>query len=90
MPSHLQPWLHVCCIWTAPETLSSMGTKWNAADISAYEALGRLLYREWDPIGIFAMNGPDDEYQSYLCVWWTAALRSTPSLTICTGLNGRR
>lgn len=47
-----------------------MGTKSNAQDASAYEALDRLLFREWDPIGVSALDGPDDEYRAYLPEFW--------------------
>ena len=47
-----------------------MGKKWSTEDVSAYEALDRLLFSEWDPIGICAMNGPKDEYTSYLPEFW--------------------
>jgi hypothetical protein len=29
------------------------------------EAIKKLLLREWDPIGIVEMGGPDDEYDEY-------------------------
>jgi hypothetical protein len=28
------------------------------------------LFREWDPIGVSAMDGPEDEYRSYLPDFW--------------------
>lgn len=49
---------------------ADMGTKFNAQDASAYEALDRLLFREWDPIGVYAFDGPDDEYRAYLPEFW--------------------
>lgn len=47
-----------------------MGTKLSAEDAGAYEALDRLLYRQWDPIGIYDLDGPDDEYRAYLPGFW--------------------
>jgi hypothetical protein len=47
-----------------------MGTKSPPREASAYEALDRLLFREWDPIGVYALNGPDDEYRAYLPEFW--------------------
>jgi hypothetical protein len=47
-----------------------MGTKSNAQDASAYETLDRLLFREWDPIGVYAIDGPEDEYRAYLPEFW--------------------
>ena len=48
-----------------------MGTKLSSQDASAYEALDRLLFREWDPIGVHNIDGPEDEYQAYLPHFWT-------------------
>jgi len=45
-----------------PRQSPSMGTKLSPQDASAYEALDRLLYREWDPIGISGA-APEDEYR---------------------------
>lgn len=47
-----------------------MGTRLNAQDASAYEALDRLLYREWDPIGLYDSGCPEDEYREYLPDFW--------------------
>jgi hypothetical protein len=47
-----------------------MGTKLSAEDAGAYEALDRLLFRQWDPIGVYEMDGPDNEYQAYLPRFW--------------------
>lgn len=46
-----------------------MGTRLNAQDAGAYEALDRLLFREWDPFGIYP-DGPEDEYRAYLPEFW--------------------
>lgn len=64
-----------------------MGTKWNAADTSAYEALDRLLYREWDPIGVSESNGPDDEYRSYLSEFWRLVDSGAPEHAIADYLH---
>ena len=50
--------------------MGNMGTKLPASEASAYEALDRLLYREWDPIGVHGLDGPDSEYQTYLPGFW--------------------
>ncbi|MDO9337532.1 MAG: hypothetical protein Q7T61_14120 [Caulobacter sp.] len=47
-----------------------MGTKLTAEDAGAYEALDRLLFRQWDPIGVYGIDGPEDEYRSYLPHFW--------------------
>lgn len=30
-----------------------------------YESVRRILWEEWDPIGVNKLGGPDDEYDSY-------------------------
>tara|TARA_R110002167_G_scaffold67405_13_gene190569 strand:- start:1883 stop:2185 length:303 start_codon:yes stop_codon:yes gene_type:complete len=47
-----------------------MGIKLSAEDAGAYEALDRLLFRQWDPIGVYDLDGPDDEYRAYLPRFW--------------------
>ncbi len=47
-----------------------MGTKLSADDAGAYEALDRLLFRQWDPIGVYDFDGPEDEYRAYLPRFW--------------------
>ena len=47
-----------------------MGTKHGAEDAGDYEALDRPLFRQWDPIGVYDMDGPDDEYRAYLPRFW--------------------
>jgi hypothetical protein len=47
-----------------------MGTKLSAEDAGAYEALDRLLFRQWDPIGVYDADEPDDEYRAYLPRFW--------------------
>ena len=47
-----------------------MGTKLSAEDAGSYEALDRLLFRQWDPIGVYDADGPDDEYRAYLPRFW--------------------
>jgi hypothetical protein len=51
-----------------PESI--MSTVSISHESSAYEALDRLLFREWDPLGVYAFNGPDDEYRDYLPEFW--------------------
>lgn len=34
-------------------------------DRDLYERVCRLLWEEWDPIGVKALGGPNDEYDSY-------------------------
>ena len=31
-----------------------------------WRLVDRVLWEEWDPIGVNAMGGPDDEYRSYV------------------------
>jgi hypothetical protein len=46
-----------------------MGTKLSPEDAGAYEALDSLLFRQWDPIGVYGF-GPEDEYRAYLPQFW--------------------
>lgn len=55
-----------------------MGMKLCAEDASAYEALDRLLFRQWDPIGVYDMDGPDDEYRAYLLRFWELVRSGSP------------
>lgn len=49
-----------------------MGTKLSAEDAGAYEALDRLLFRQWDPIGVSDVEGwAEDEYRAYLPRFWS-------------------
>ncbi|OHV80417.1 hypothetical protein [Rhizobium sp. LCM 4573] len=64
-----------------------MGTKSSAADAGAYEALDRLLYREWDPIGIYPLDGPDDEYRAYLPEFWQLVAGGADELAIAEYLG---
>ena len=47
-----------------------MGTKLGLQDASAYEAIDRLLWREWDPIGVNDLWEAQNEYQAYLPSFW--------------------
>ena len=51
-----------------------------------YEAVKRLLWEEWDPIGVRSLGGPDDEYDSYALEVWAMIQRSTPAPEIATYL----
>jgi hypothetical protein len=55
-----------------------MGTKLTAEDVSAYEALDRLLFRQWDPIGLYTFDGPEDEYRMYLHQFWQLVSDGAP------------
>lgn len=47
-----------------------MKTFLSSHEASAYEALDRLLFTEWDPLRMSVYGGPDDEYRSYLPELW--------------------
>lgn len=52
-----------------------MGTKLSIEDAGAYEALDRLLFRQWDPIGVSDMDGwAEDEYRAYLPRVWSMVI----------------
>lgn len=36
------------------------------AHAQLYVKVARLLWEDWDPIGVNSMNGPDDEYNMYV------------------------
>lgn len=48
-----------------------MGMKFSPEDAGAYEAMDRLLYRQWDPIGVRDIVEAEDEYRMYLPGFWT-------------------
>lgn len=45
-----------------------MGKKLPADQLKLYQSLDELLFFDWDPIGVSAMEGGRDEYHSYLPV----------------------
>ena len=59
-----------------------MGTKLRAEDAGAYEALDRLLFRQWDPIGVYEADGPDDEYRAYLPRFWELVRTGAPEVEV--------
>lgn len=63
--------------------IGAMGTKLSVEDAGAYEALDRLLFRQWDPIGVSDMDGwPEDEYRAYLPRFWSMIAVSIGSLLL--------
>jgi len=64
-----------------------MGTKLSAADARAYEALDRLLFREWDPIGVSTLDGSPDEYRAYLPQFWQLLRSGAPETEIADYLT---
>lgn len=65
-----------------------MGTKLSAEDAGAYEALDRLLFRQWDPIGVYDVDGPDDEYRAYLPRFWELVRSGSPEAVVVKYLAG--
>jgi hypothetical protein len=59
-----------------------MGTKLSAEEAGAYEALDRLLFRQWDPIGVYEADGPDDEYRAYLPGFWELVRTGSPDARV--------
>lgn len=43
-----------------------MGIKLEGRQLELYRAIDEILWREWDPIGVFGIEGARDEYQGYL------------------------
>lgn len=66
----------------------AMGTKLSAEDAGAYEALDRLLFRQWDPIGVSDMDGwAEDEYRAYLPRFWSMVTSGAPPSEIADYLG---
>jgi len=53
------------------------GKKLQESELAFYKLIDKLLYRDWDPIGISELNGPTDEYQGYLPIIFNLALKSS-------------
>nr|WP_312054094.1 hypothetical protein [Brevundimonas diminuta] len=65
-----------------------MGTKFSAEDACAYEALDRLLFRQWYPIGVSDMEGwADDEYRAYLPELWRLVRSGSPETQVAEYLS---
>ena len=43
-----------------------MGKKLPPQQLALYQAINEILWRDWDPIGIYSIDGSRDEYQMYL------------------------
>ena len=43
-----------------------MGTQLPPKELELYRAIDEILWRDWDPIGVFGVSGARDEYQRYL------------------------
>lgn len=54
-----------------------MGIKLTESKLTFYKFIDNLLYTDWDPIGISEINGPTDEYHSYLPIVFNLALQSS-------------
>lgn len=66
-----------------------MGTKLSAKDASAYEALDRLLFRQWDPIGISTdTECLEGEYRDYLPEFWRLVTSGSEADVISEYLAG--
>jgi hypothetical protein len=43
-----------------------MGIKLEGRQLELYRAIDEILWREWDPIGVFGIEDARDEYHGYL------------------------
>ena len=43
-----------------------LGTPLPPRELELYRAIDEILWRDWDPIGVFGIVGARDEYQGYL------------------------
>ena len=64
-----------------------MGKKLPPDQLELYKKIDEILYYEWDPIGVSAINGPKDEYQSYLPQIFKMAMQDTPIAVIAKSLT---
>jgi hypothetical protein len=64
-----------------------MAKKLAGPEASAYEALDRLLFREWDPIGVYPNDGLEDEYRMYLPEFWRLVREGTPAEDVAAYLG---
>lgn len=64
-----------------------MSTVSISQESSAYEALDRLLFREWDPLGVHAFDGLNDEYRDYLPEFWQLVSSGAPAKSIAEYLG---
>lgn len=53
-----------------------MGQQLSQEQLKLYTAIDGILWSEWDPIGVFCMDGPRDEYHAYLLHVFSLTLRS--------------
>lgn len=66
----------------------TMGTKFSTEDAGAYEALDRLLFRQWDPIGVSDNSGLEDEYRAYLPRFWSMVTSGAAPAEVAEYLGG--
>ncbi len=64
-----------------------MGTKLSLQDASAYEAIDRLLWREWDPIGVSDLWDAQNEYRGYLPSFWVLLTKGDEEETLVSYLR---
>lgn len=53
-----------------------MGIKLPPDQLALYKRVDKILYNDWDPIGISELGGPTDEYHGYLPQVFKRALSS--------------
>jgi len=63
-----------------------MGKKLKPSELEFYKIIDKILYLEWDPIGI-SNFAPEDEYRSYLPLVFKIALENTDSKLLVEYLN---
>ena len=63
-----------------------MGQKLKPLEIKLYKSIDKILYKEWDPIGISGI-APEDEYQSYLPLVFKLAMEHTNPQSIADYLT---
>ncbi len=59
-----------------------MGSKLPPEQLELYFALDRILWEDWDPIGVSSMDGSKDEYHQYLPHVFSLALKNSSAREI--------
>lgn len=65
-----------------------MGKKLPPEHLALYNRLDEILWKDWDPIGVYGMKEARDEYYAYLPDVFRMVLEGTPSSCIAEYLHG--
>lgn len=65
-----------------------MGRKLPPDQLEIYNRLDEILWKDWDPIGVYGMKEARDEYYRYLPEVFHMVLQRAPSSKIAQYLHG--